>query len=130
VHQPWIDRQWKKAVSGLNHLSVHLPKIGKKLHGGHFALAATLGYLDLRFKGPLGGGSLRADRLASRLREEILSLWRAEASELRPAPSVLTKSNWGMSSCLIPLQETKKPSVTPGFFSFDVRLRTSCRYRP
>jgi len=51
VHQPWIDRQWKKAVSGLNHLSVHLPKIGKRLHGGHFALAATLGYLDLRFPG-------------------------------------------------------------------------------
>jgi glutathione S-transferase len=46
IHQPWM-----KVVSGLNHLSVHLPKIGKKLHGGHFALAATLGYLDLRFHG-------------------------------------------------------------------------------
>jgi glutathione S-transferase len=50
VHQPWIDRQWKKVVSGLQHLSVHLPKIGKRLHGGHFALAATIGYLGLRFK--------------------------------------------------------------------------------
>jgi len=51
IHQPWIDRQWKKAVSGLNHISAHPPKLGKKLHGGHFALAAAIGYLDLRFKG-------------------------------------------------------------------------------
>ena len=50
VHQPWIDRQWKKAVSALNHISANPPKIGKKLNGGHFALAATIGYLDLRFK--------------------------------------------------------------------------------
>jgi glutathione S-transferase len=51
VHQPWIDRQWKKAVSGLNHISAHPPKIGRRLNGGHFALAATIGYLELRFKG-------------------------------------------------------------------------------
>ena len=50
VHQPWIDRQWKKATSVLAHLSANPPKLGKKLHGGHFALAATLDYLDLRFK--------------------------------------------------------------------------------
>lgn len=51
VHQPWIDRQWKKVVSGLHHISAHPPKIGKKPNGGHFALAATIGYLGLRFKG-------------------------------------------------------------------------------
>lgn len=51
IHQPWIDRQWKKVVSALKHLSAHPPKLGKKLHGGHFALAATLGYLELRFQG-------------------------------------------------------------------------------
>ncbi|NNU67403.1 MULTISPECIES: glutathione S-transferase [unclassified Rhizobium] len=50
VHQPWIDRQWKKATSGLAHLSANPPKTGKKLNGGHFALAATLDYLELRFK--------------------------------------------------------------------------------
>ncbi|WP_439871634.1 glutathione S-transferase family protein [Rhizobium leguminosarum] len=50
VHQPWIDRQWKKATSGLAHLSTNPPKLGKKLNGGHFALAATLDYLELRFK--------------------------------------------------------------------------------
>ena len=50
VHQPWIDRQWKKATAGLAHLGANPPKLGKSLNGGHFALAATLDYLDLRFK--------------------------------------------------------------------------------
>ncbi len=51
IHQPWIDRQWEKVVRGLDYLEHKLPKTGKKLHGGHFALAALLGYLDLRFEG-------------------------------------------------------------------------------
>lgn len=50
-HQPWIDKQWDKVVRGLDHLNANLPKTAKKLHGGHFALAALLGYLDLRFAG-------------------------------------------------------------------------------
>lgn len=50
-YQPWIDRQWEKAARGLDHLDKHLPKTAKKLHGGHFALAALLGYLALRFDG-------------------------------------------------------------------------------
>jgi glutathione S-transferase len=41
-HQPWI---------GLDYLETHLPKTTKKLHGGHFALAALIGYLELRFDG-------------------------------------------------------------------------------
>ncbi|MCJ8519209.1 glutathione S-transferase [Pseudorhizobium tarimense] len=49
IHQPWIDKQWEKVSRGLDHLDAHLPKTGKKLHGGHFALAALLSYLDLRF---------------------------------------------------------------------------------
>lgn len=49
VHQPWIDKQWDKVSRALDHLNGHLPKTGKKLHGGHFALAAALSYLDLRF---------------------------------------------------------------------------------
>ena len=49
VHQPWIDKQWEKVSRGLDFLDKHLPKTGKKLHGGHFALAALLSYLDLRF---------------------------------------------------------------------------------
>lgn len=51
VHQPWIDRQWEKAVRGLDYLNANPPKVNKNLHGGHFALAALLGYLALRFPG-------------------------------------------------------------------------------
>lgn len=50
-HQPWIDRQWDKAKRGLDHLEKHPPKVGKSVHGGHFAVAALLGYLSLRFEG-------------------------------------------------------------------------------
>lgn len=51
IFQPWIDRQWMKVSRTLDHLSVEQPKIGKKLHGGHFALATLIGYLQLRFAG-------------------------------------------------------------------------------
>lgn len=51
IHQPWIDRQWEKVARGLDHLNANLPKTSKNLHGGHFALAAMLGYLNLRFAG-------------------------------------------------------------------------------
>ena len=50
-HQPWVDRQWEKATRSLTHLHADIPSIGKKLHGGHFALAGMLGYLQLRFEG-------------------------------------------------------------------------------
>ncbi|MFB9951159.1 glutathione S-transferase [Rhizobium puerariae] len=56
IHQPWIDKQWEKVVRGLDHLEKNLPKTGKKLHGGHFALAALIGYLDLRFNGQWAEG--------------------------------------------------------------------------
>jgi glutathione S-transferase len=56
VHQPWIDKQWQKVVRGLDYLEGNLPKTGKKLHGGHFALAALIGYLDLRFNGQWAEG--------------------------------------------------------------------------
>lgn len=51
VHQAWIDRQWTKVTRTLAYLDSELPKLGKKLHAGHFALAAMLGYLNLRFVG-------------------------------------------------------------------------------
>ncbi len=51
VHQPWIDKQWSKVVRGLDYLEANLPKTEKKLNGGHFALAALIGYLELRFAG-------------------------------------------------------------------------------
>ena len=51
IHQPYIDRQWEKVVRGLDHLNGHMPKTGKTLHGGHFAMAGMFGYLMLRFAG-------------------------------------------------------------------------------
>jgi glutathione S-transferase len=51
IHQPWIDRQWEKVARGLDHLNANLPKTGAKLHAGHFALAAMLRYIELRFAG-------------------------------------------------------------------------------
>ena len=46
-----IQRQWAKVERGLDHLERHMPKFGKTLHGGHFALAAMLRYIELRFSG-------------------------------------------------------------------------------
>jgi glutathione S-transferase len=61
-HQPWIDRQWEKVVRGLDYLDANLPRTTRTLHGGHFALAALVGYLDLRFAGQWekGRGKLKA----------------------------------------------------------------------
>ncbi|KQW30969.1 glutathione S-transferase [Rhizobium sp. Root274] len=56
VSQDVIDRQWAKINRSLDYLDKTLPKTGKKLHGGHFALAATLGYLMLRFPGEWENG--------------------------------------------------------------------------
>ncbi|MDH4440477.1 MAG: glutathione S-transferase [Rhizobium sp.] len=56
VSQDVIDRQWAKINRSLDHLDKNLPKTGRKLHGGHFALAATLGYLMLRFPGEWENG--------------------------------------------------------------------------
>ncbi|WP_421851995.1 glutathione S-transferase family protein [Oricola sp.] len=49
AHQPWIDKQARKAARGLDWLNEHAPRVTTRLHGGHFALAAMAGYLDLRF---------------------------------------------------------------------------------
>ncbi|WP_454287502.1 glutathione S-transferase [Rhizobium arsenicireducens] len=57
--QDAIDRQWAKVERGLDYLDGHMPKLGKTLHGGHFALAAVLGYLMLRFPGEWENGRTR-----------------------------------------------------------------------
>ena len=49
VHQPWIDTQARKAMRGLDWLNENAPRVTTKLTGGQFAVAAMLGYLDLRF---------------------------------------------------------------------------------
>ncbi|QKV18402.1 glutathione S-transferase [Oricola thermophila] len=49
VHQPWLDQQARKAARGLDWLERNAPRVTTKLTGGQFAVAAMLGYLDLRF---------------------------------------------------------------------------------
>ncbi len=49
VHQPWFDRQWGKVLRGLDVANANPPAFGGELNAGHFALAALLGYLDLRY---------------------------------------------------------------------------------
>ena len=49
VHTPWLDYQARKVERALNWLESEVPALRGKLHGGHFALAAALGYADLRF---------------------------------------------------------------------------------
>ncbi|KQZ62965.1 glutathione S-transferase [Rhizobium sp. Root149] len=56
VEQSWIDKQWSKVTRGLDYLEANLPVVGDTLHGGHFALAALIGYLDLRFAGKWANG--------------------------------------------------------------------------
>lgn len=56
VEQAWIDRQWSKVLRGLDYLENNMPKTEDKLNGGHFALAALLTYLDLRFAGQWADG--------------------------------------------------------------------------
>ena len=49
VHQPWLDMQARKTMRGLDWLNDNAPRVTTKLTGGQFAVAAMLGYLDLRF---------------------------------------------------------------------------------
>ncbi|EFL90577.1 glutathione S-transferase [Ahrensia sp. R2A130] len=51
VHQPWLDRLWDKANRALTAIADDLPETGANLNIGGIALAASLGYLDLRYAG-------------------------------------------------------------------------------
>lgn len=51
VHLPWLEKQWEKTERVLAMLDEMPPKIGKRINGGHIALAAALSYLALRFEG-------------------------------------------------------------------------------
>jgi glutathione S-transferase len=51
VHKPWQDRLWGKAERALDAISRDLPPAEKGINMASIALAATLGYLDLRFAG-------------------------------------------------------------------------------
>ena len=66
VHQPWIDRQGEKVERALDHLEANLPRLGKKPNAGHFALAATMRYIELRFAGKWQRGRPKLKRYLSR----------------------------------------------------------------
>jgi glutathione S-transferase len=66
IHQPWLDRQWSKVLRALDHLNANPPKLPSRIHAGHIALRALLGYLDLRFKGQWERGRGKLTRWAAR----------------------------------------------------------------
>lgn len=66
VYQPWIDRQWQKVERALDHLEANMPRLGKKPNAGHFALAAMLRYIELRFAGKWQRGRPKLKRYLAR----------------------------------------------------------------
>ena len=74
VHQPWLDKQWSKVTRALDMLNANPPKLGRKINGGHIALRAVLGYLDLRFQGKWEKGRARLKRWAARFDEKFPEL--------------------------------------------------------
>jgi glutathione S-transferase len=66
IHQPWLDRQWIKVARALDMLNAEPPKLGSKIHAGHIALRAALGYLELRFAGKWEKGRSRLTRWMAR----------------------------------------------------------------
>ncbi len=74
VHQPWLDKQWSKVTRALDVLNANPPKLGRKINGGHIALRAVLGYLDLRFAGKWEKGRGRLKRWAARFDQKFPDL--------------------------------------------------------
>jgi len=62
VHQPWLDKQLTKVLRALDVLNAEPPKLPTKIHGGHIALRAALGYLELRFAGKWEKGRSKLTR--------------------------------------------------------------------
>jgi glutathione S-transferase len=74
VHQPWLDKQWDKVLHALDQLNAKPPRLSGKATGGHIALRATLGYLDLRFAGKWEKGRGKIRRWAARFDEKFPEL--------------------------------------------------------
>ena len=74
VHQPWLDKQWDKVSRALDALNAEPPRLGRKITGGHIALRAVLGYLDLRFAGKWEKGRGKLKRWAARFDEKFPEL--------------------------------------------------------
>ena len=74
VHQPWLDKQWEKVSRALDALNAEPPRLGRKINGGHIALRAVLGYLDLRFAGKWEKGRGKLKRWAARFDDKFPEL--------------------------------------------------------
>jgi len=79
VHQEWLDKQWEKASRGLDHLVANPPNLPAKIHAGHIALRACLGYLMLRFEGKWERGRTKLVRWSQRFDRKF-----PELAELAP----------------------------------------------
>lgn len=66
AHQPWLDRQWDKAMRGVGYLNANPPKLPKQINVGHLAVRALVGYLDSRFAGKWEKGNGKLKRWAAR----------------------------------------------------------------
>lgn len=51
VERSWLERQWSKVERGLSVAGTKLPPATSGIDAGSIALAAALGYLDLRYAG-------------------------------------------------------------------------------
>ena len=74
VHQPWLDLQWSKVTRALDLINAAPPRLGKKPTGGHIALRAAVGYLELRFAGQWERGRTKLKRWAARFDERFPEL--------------------------------------------------------
>jgi glutathione S-transferase len=74
VHQPWLDKQWSKAMRALDMLEAAPPKLPRKITAGQIAVRACLGYLELRFSGKWERGHGRLRRWVKRFDEKFPDL--------------------------------------------------------
>ena len=74
IHQEWLDKQWAKVVRALDMLNANPPKLPSKINGGHIAVRAMLGYLDLRFNGKWEKGRSKLTRWAARFDQKFPDL--------------------------------------------------------
>ena len=66
VSREWLDKQWNKALRGLDALNANPPKLPSKITAGHIAVRAMVGYASLRFEGKWEKGRARIRRWGER----------------------------------------------------------------
>lgn len=68
--EEWQEMQWAKVAHALDWLEADTPRVTSRLNGGHFALAAALGYAELRHSERIWGrGRPKLRRFLARFAE-------------------------------------------------------------